>query len=100
SSATPTDSATVVLQIPVNGIIVESGNDGPRDTLVANPAPQLLRTAALLANIEMSWSASTIDQMVVVTMHVRNAGLAAVDSIAPSALTAAGTAGFTPQTGP
>jgi hypothetical protein len=100
SSATPTDSATVVLQIPVNGIVVESGNDGPRDTLVANPAAQLLSTAALLANIEMSSSASTIDQMVVVTMHVRNAGLAAVDSIAPSALTAAGTAGFTQETGP
>ncbi|HET9887244.1 MAG TPA: hypothetical protein VFR10_06990, partial [bacterium] len=100
SSATPTDSATVVLQIPVNGIVVESGNDGPRDALVTNPAAQLLSTAALLANLEMSSSASTIDQMVLVTMHVRNAGLAAVDSIAPSALTPAGTAGFAQETGP
>ena len=100
SSAAPTDSATVVLQIPVDGVVVESGNDGPKDSAVANSEAQLLSTAALLANLDMSSSASTIDQVVAVTMHVRNAGLATVDSIAPSALTAQGSAGFTQESGP
>lgn len=100
SSSSPTDSATVILQIPVNGIVVESKNYGPKDAAVVNPEAQLLSTAALLANLEMGTTASTIGQTVSVFMHVRNAGIAAVDSIAPSALLAEGNGAFSPQSGP
>ena len=100
SSSTPTDSATVVLQIPVNGLVVESRNDGPRDAAVTNPEAQLLSTAALLANLEMGTAVSTIGQLVFVSLHVRNAGLATVDSIAPSALLAEGSGAFSQESGP
>lgn len=100
SSSTPTDSATVVLTIPVNGIVVESGSDGPRDAAVANPQTQTLSTAALLANLEMGSIASTIGQIVSVSMRVRNAGLATVDSIAPSALLPEGSGTFSLESGP
>ncbi len=90
TSAAPTDSATVRLAIPVDGITVESGNDGPRDVSVANDAAQILSTAALLATIEIDPSESVLGNVVDIRMNVRNAGLVAVDSIVPAPLAPTG----------
>lgn len=86
TSASPSDSSTVRLQIPPNGITVQSGNDGPIDAGVDNPNQIVLSTAALLASLELTPSASTIGQTVTARMTVRNVGTVAIDSIQPSAL--------------
>ncbi len=90
SSAAPTDSASVLLTVPLGGLVVESGNDGPRDAPVANDATQLLSTAALLASIEISPAASVLEGAALARVVVRNAGLATVDAITPSPLVSEG----------
>ncbi|MCA9751977.1 MAG: DUF11 domain-containing protein, partial [Gemmatimonadetes bacterium] len=101
SSATPTDSATVRFAIPVNGIEVASGNDGPLDAQVANNETTLLSTAVLLSELEITPSATTVDSLVTVTMNVRNLhATATMDSVAPSALTSLPAAGLQYESGP
>ncbi len=100
SSASPTDSATIRLAIPTAGVVVESENDGPRDVAVANDASQVLSTAALLATIAIDPASSVLGQTVDVRMSVRNAGIVAVDSIAPSALVPSGFGSLALVTGP
>lgn len=100
SSSTPTDSATVRLEIPIGGLLVESGNDGPLDEVVRNPETQLLSTAALLASIEIDPLVSVVGAPVALRVEVRNAGLAAVDGIAPSALSFDGAGALTLVSGP
>lgn len=99
-SASPADSATVRLAIPIGGVTVGSGNDGPLDGPVAAPNGVLLSNAPLLASIEILPHASTIGQTVNAIMIVRNAGSESVNGIAPSALSPAGSGSLTPVSGP
>ncbi|MBN2170014.1 MAG: DUF11 domain-containing protein, partial [Candidatus Krumholzibacteriota bacterium] len=84
------DSATVRLAVPQDGIVVASGNDGPIDTLVANPETQLLSSAPLLATLDIAPDGSTLGQEVSVAMAVRNLGGETVIDITPAALTPSG----------
>jgi len=89
------DSATVRLAVPQWGIVVASGNDGPVDTLVANPETQLLSSAPLLAALDIAPDGSTLGQEVTVAMAVRNVGGETVTGVEPSALAPSGTGALT-----
>ena len=99
-SSSPVDSATVRLAIPVGGVFVSSGNDGPLDSPVATPNVVLLSDAPLLASIEIAPHASTVGQTVTATMIVRNVGGESVVGISPSALSPSGSGSLTPVSGP
>ena len=99
-SETPTDSATVQLAIPLDGITVASDNDGPRDEMVVNPNALLLSTAPLLATIELEDPASTLGQTVGVSMVVRNVGAEDALDVTPSALTPGGDGALALVSGP
>jgi uncharacterized repeat protein (TIGR01451 family) len=100
ASATPTDSATVQLAVPVDGITVDSGNDGPIDVAVENPNPLLLSTSALLTTLELDPSASILGQTVTASLTVRNVSGIQITDITPSPLTAMGDGTLQLLTGP
>ncbi len=99
-SLTPTDSATVRLAIPQDGLTVGSGNDGPVDAAVGNPNALLLSTAPLLATLETSLPRSTVGQVVTVRMLVRNVGGEDVLGVTPSLLAAQGDGTLSYLSGP
>jgi uncharacterized repeat protein (TIGR01451 family) len=94
------DSALVDLVIPVGGVVMQSGNDGPLDAEVADPLTIQLSDAPLLGRIDFSSLASTLGQTVTVRMIVTNRGTEDVAGIVPAALTANGSGVFTPVGGP
>ncbi len=96
----PTDSTTVRLSVPVDGIAVDSGNDGPRDLPVVNPNTIVLSTSPLLAGLSASPPAVTLGQTVTARMVVRNNGAERITGVVPSALTSVGSGGWTPLGGP
>jgi hypothetical protein len=98
-SAAPTESVTVRLAVPVNGLQFESGNDGPVDAAVENADAQLVSAAPLLATLECP-SASTVGQEVVVRMQVRNVGSERIESIVPSTVEITGPASLSLASGP
>ena len=100
SSPGLTDSTTVRLSVPVSGVTVQSANDGPIDAPVSNGTELLLSTAALLATLEITPDRTTTGQILTALMTVKNNGLATIDSIAPSALTALGSGVASPVSGP
>lgn len=89
-SMTPADSSTVRLAIPIGGVTMDSGNDGPIDAAVANASALLLSNAPLLPAITFDAGVSTLGQTVTVRMNVRNVGGEDVTAIAPSALVPSG----------
>lgn len=91
AAAALTDSATVRLGLPVNGVTVASGNDGPRDASVASPTTLLLSTAPLLASLELLVPASTLGQSVDLRMTVRNLGAETLLGVLPADIAVAGT---------
>ena len=99
-AGSPVDSATVRLAIPLGGVSVSSGNDGPLDSPVAAPNAILLSNAPLLASIEIVPHASTVGQTVNAVMIVRNVGGESVVGIRPSALSPSGSGSLTPVSGP
>ena len=96
----PTDGATVRLGIPVDGIIVDSENNGPLDQGVASPVAILLSTAPLLAEVHFPEPASTIGQTVTVRMGVRNVGGEDLLGVTPLDLVSAGDGSLVPIDGP
>ncbi|HEY2954928.1 MAG TPA: hypothetical protein VGK89_06750 [Candidatus Eisenbacteria bacterium] len=100
ATATPRDSATMQLAVPVGGLTVASANDGPLDRAVASPTVLLISNSPLLASLAISPQASTPGQAVAVAMEVRNAGSESLLGVTPSALTPAGTGAITLQSGP
>ncbi|MHB8080451.1 MAG: DUF11 domain-containing protein, partial [Candidatus Krumholzibacteriia bacterium] len=91
AASAPTDSATVRLAVPRDGVTVRSGNDGPRDAAVVAPSQLLLSTAPLLAALELGVPASTLGQLVTARLIVRNVGADTVTGIAATGLAAEGT---------
>jgi hypothetical protein len=100
ASASPTDSATIRLAIPLSGATVQSADDGPVDVAVSNPDALLLSNRALQASLAATPAAVTLGQGVTVRMTVRNLAGEAMNGVAPSALTISGTAGFSYASGP
>ncbi len=89
-SSSPSDSVTVQLALLLEGVTVASGNDGPIDIVVENPASQLISSAPLLANLWIDPEASILAQEVDVLMELRNLGDETVNDIEPSQLIAGG----------
>jgi hypothetical protein len=100
TAGSPRDSATVRLAIPVGGIIVRSGNDGPIDSAVENPHTITISNAPLLATVSIATPSSTVGQQIAVTMVVRNNSSESVVGILPSALVASGTGALKLTSGP
>ncbi len=99
-SAAPRDSATVRLAIPVGGIVVRSGNDGPLDLQVENRETITVSNSPLLVTLQISPQASTVGQLVDVFMVVRNVGPETINGIVPSPLAAQGSGTFNLGGGP
>jgi len=99
-STTPTDSASVRLAVPVDGVTVASTNDGPIDASLAVTTDLVLSTSPLLASLAMERAESVLGQEVMVTMTVRNVSDTTVVDIVPSSLTATGGGGLVLSSGP
>jgi len=99
-ASSPVDSSTVRLAVPVGGLAVASGNDGPLDIAATSPIVLLVSNSPLLAALGISPAASAVGQSVTVTMAVRNKGGESIQSVAPSALVPSGGGGLTLQSGP
>lgn len=94
------DSSLVRLAVPVGGVDMESGNDGPRDAEVVNVEPHVLSTRPVLASLVLDPPSSTIGQQVDLRMTVRNVGSEAFEGVAPGVLEAGGTAAYQLLSGP
>jgi hypothetical protein len=95
-----TDGATLRLAVPLQGVTVASGNDGPIDGARSNPTTLLISNSPLLASLAIAPAASTNGQTVSVAMVVRNAGSETIDGVTASALSPSGAGSLTPATGP
>ncbi len=99
--STPTDSATVLLGVPVNGIQTASGNEGPLDQPLANGAALLLSTAPLSVSLTFGATRTNVGQDLSVQMTVRNISNETILGVTPSALSQLGDGGavlITPPT--
>lgn len=102
ASASPRDSATVQLAVPVDGLDYASDADGPHDAAVANPQTTLVSTGVLLATLELGPAATIINSTVTATMTVRNQHpTATLESVTPALpLEVIPSAGLTLVSGP
>lgn len=99
-AGTTSDSSTVRLAIPVAGVEMESANDGPLDQPLGNAESFVLSTRPLLASLTLDGAASTIGQLVDVTLTVRNTGTETFTGVTPGALAFEGTASWQRLSGP
>ncbi len=99
ASASPVDSASVRLQIPVGGIVVSSGDDGPADQAVAATSSVLLSTSHLLATVAVLPAASVLGDTVTALMTVRNVGGLSITGVTPATPAVSGPGAITPATG-
>ena len=94
------DSATLRLGVPVDGIVMASGNDGPRDSTLVNPESQLLSTATLLSSLGIAPAGSIVGQQVGVRMTLRNLSAERMTGVAPSPLLPQGAGSLELLSGP
>lgn len=99
-AATPQDSSTVRLAIPVDGLVMASENDGPIDAAVTSSTSLLISTAPLLSTMAFDANYSTTDMTTTVTMRVNNVGGEAVNDVVPSDVVLTGDGGMALLTGP
>ena len=85
-AAVPINAATVQMAIPVGGITVASGNDGPGDQTVESASTFVLSTAPLLAEMHILEPVSTVGQIVTARMRVRNLGAETLLGVSPQPL--------------
>jgi len=95
-AVTAADNRTIQLSLPVGGITVASGNDGPIDAAAENPDIQVISTDPLISSVDFDRATYSIAQSVVVTMHVRNAGLTPLSGVHPSMLSFSGAGALAP----
>ncbi len=100
TAASTADSVTVRPAVPVNGIVVASGNDGPRDAAVVSPLGLLISSSPLLSTLRIEPGASTPGLAVAIRMTVQNASAERISGVVPSPLTMSGTGVLTPAGGP
>jgi hypothetical protein len=96
----PTDSATIELAIPVGGVALASGNDGPIDAPVDGATTLLISNAPLIASVHIDPAESVTGQTVTVRLGVRNRGAETVTGITPTALTQSGSGSLSLRSGP
>lgn len=94
------DSATLRLGVPVDGLVMASANDGPRDLPLVNPETQLLSTATLLSSLSLAPAGSIVGQPIAVTMTLRNNSAERLAGVTPTLLTAFGTGAAQLLSGP
>ncbi|MCH7549309.1 MAG: hypothetical protein IH969_07235, partial [Candidatus Krumholzibacteriota bacterium] len=99
-AATAADDRTIQLFVPVNGVEVASGNDGPLDLALANPFVQTISTDPLITSIVADAATYTVGQTVTVTMTARNVGPTPLVGVHPSVPTISGAGIVTPVGGP
>ncbi len=75
--------ATIQLAIPLNGLTVQSTNDGPIDMPLENPEVILLSSAPLLTTLTTNPAASTAGGVFEARMVVQNVGDETIVGIAP-----------------
>ncbi len=85
-AAAPQDSVTVKLGLPVNGIRVSSGNDGPLDQAVLGNGSLVISTSPLRSTVIFTSAETDTGQTGTLVMTVRNAGSETVTEVAPSPL--------------
>ncbi len=93
-------AATVRLAVPVNGITVDSGNDGPVDTSVASGQTVILSAAPILSSLETVPRSVTVNQSFALKMALRNLSGETVANLTPSLLSATGEASPVLVSGP
>jgi hypothetical protein len=96
----PASSTSLRLAIPLNGITVLSGNDGPVDTRIECAQTLLISSEPLLASLLIEPDASVVGQSVTVRMIARNVGNERIINVAPSALSATGDGSLNTLSGP
>ncbi len=79
--AAPADSATIAMRIPIMGLALRTGNDGPIDLPVANGAAQTISTSPLLVDVAADRSGASVGQTLDLRMNVRNIGLAGAGAV-------------------
>jgi hypothetical protein len=99
-SASPTDGVTVQAELPLGGIQVVSGNDGPIDQVITNGAFQEISTDPLITTLSADRMTYSTGQTIGLTMFARNEGIDTLTGVAPSALTASGSGSALFSAGP
>ena len=95
-----TDSTTIRLSVPVDGLQYASANDGPLDAALDPGGTLLLSRAPLQVALTAVPGEVIAGQSVSVSMTVRNTGIEAALDVAPSALAPAGDGGLVLADGP
>ncbi len=98
-TATASDGRMLILDVPVNGIEVASGNDGPIDGLLGQTVRVVITTDPLVAGFE-SLSPVTSGQEFDLGLRVTNVTDTAIVAIMPTGFGWSGTGTFTIESGP
>lgn len=93
-SATPQDSSTVRLAVPIGGITTLSGNSGPLDRHILETGTLVLSTSPLLSSVAFVSHKVTVGMAGEVRMTVSNRGGENVAGIVPELQFSSGTAGL------
>ncbi|MDH3216605.1 MAG: Ig-like domain-containing protein [Candidatus Krumholzibacteria bacterium] len=99
-SNAPSDGATLRASVPLNGIQVASGNDGPIDAFIANPTEQSVSTDPLITSLTTDLGSYSVGQAMSLVMSVRNEGVDTLLGITPSAISVLGSAAVSLSSGP
>ncbi|MEZ4651185.1 MAG: hypothetical protein R3E97_20825 [Candidatus Eisenbacteria bacterium] len=100
AASTLDDSVSVELRIPVDGVQVASGNDGPHDAGRTSPTSLYLSNAPLIASIRTVPGVSNVDQDFAVELQVQNLNAGRVEAIQPADLEFDGDGAFVIVSGP
>lgn len=98
-SSAANDDRTLLVFVPVNGIQVVSGNDGPVDAELRSPAEIIITTDPLIVSF-CSLPPVTLGQQFDVTLSVENVADTAIMSIRPDSFSWSGTGDLTLVSGP
>ncbi len=94
------DERTIVAELPVNGITVASGNDGPLDRVISNVNVTTISTDPLLASLSTDAPSFSVGQQFSVSMRIRNQGATPLTGVHSSVLSASGTGSASVVSGP
>ncbi len=98
-AATANDDRTVLLTLPVDGVQVASGNDGPVDTEIVSPAKVIITTDPLIVSFD-DLQTVTLGQQFDVDLHVSNVSDTILTQVHPDSFLWTGGGGLTLLTGP
>jgi hypothetical protein len=99
-AGSPTDATTFQAQLPVGGVGVQSGNDGPIDQFLTNPTAQTISTDPLISQLITDEPFYTVGEVITLSMTGRNEGADTLYNVIPSLLTVNGTGGVAESSGP